>query len=110
MAFNLALRFLLELVVLVAFTYWGFQSGDSLFQQLLLGTGLLVLIMVVWGMFVSPKAPYRLQIAPRIGVELLIFTLVTWALYSVGFTYIAFGFIALVILNQILLSLFDQRG
>ncbi|WP_407270931.1 YrdB family protein [Radiobacillus sp. PE A8.2] len=53
----MTIRFLLEIAVLIAVGYCGFQSG-TLFIKVILGLGSPVLIMIIWGLFGSPKATY----------------------------------------------------
>jgi hypothetical protein len=53
---NLALRFILELCVLVALRYWGFQTGKGLFLKIVLGIGTPLLIAVIWDQPIYPRA------------------------------------------------------
>ena len=69
---NLALRFILEMLVLVAMFLFGMSLSDSLPLQLFVGVGLLLLVMGVWGLFVAPKASRRLPDPNRLAVELVI--------------------------------------
>ncbi|EGG37973.1 conserved domain protein [Paenibacillus sp. HGF5] len=47
---NLALRFILELILLFSIGYWGFHFGSGLVAQVALGIGLPLLTAVIWGM------------------------------------------------------------
>src|SRR5258708_8580199 len=58
---NLALSFFLELCVLVALGYWGFQTGQGTIAKIGLGIGAPVVAVVVWALFGAPNAPRRLQ-------------------------------------------------
>ena len=53
-AFNLALRFVLELLALVAVGYWGFTLSASLGVRLLGGLGLPLLLATAWAVFRVP--------------------------------------------------------
>ncbi len=53
---NLAVRFLLELCMYAAVGYWGFKTQNSWLMKIFLGIGLPVLIAVLWGTFLAPKA------------------------------------------------------
>src|SRR5689334_23481657 len=55
-AANLGLRFLLELCMLAALGYWGFQAGDGPVLKIVLGLGAPLLAAVVWGLFIAPRA------------------------------------------------------
>jgi hypothetical protein len=59
--FNLGLRFFLELVVLVSLGYWGFKINASLIFKVCLGIGLPLIIAVIWGIFGSPKAVWKIS-------------------------------------------------
>lgn len=72
MRLNLVFRFILEMLALVALFLLGTASSDSLPIQLLLGLGLPIAVMVVWGLFVAPKASRRLDDPLRLAVELVI--------------------------------------
>ncbi|MDM5247768.1 YrdB family protein [Lysinibacillus sp. G4S2] len=109
MVLNLALRFLLEICVLMALGYWGLQTGKGIFFKLLLGIGAPVLVAIIWGTFGSPKAAIPADGILHIMLELGIFSLAVIALYATGRTQLAYVFAILIIINQILLSVFHQR-
>lgn len=106
---NLALRFLLELATLGALAYWGFSQGQSWLVRLLVGLGLPGLVAVLWGAFVSPKAPRRLSDPARLGLELVIFGSGAVALWLAGRPRLAVGLAVLVVLNEVLLFTCNQR-
>jgi hypothetical protein len=58
-AFNLAVAFLLELAVLAAAGYWGFQLDGSL--AWLAGLGAPVVLALLWGRFAAPRAANALH-------------------------------------------------
>ncbi|MGE7693671.1 YrdB family protein [Lysinibacillus sp. NPDC094177] len=109
MLLNLALRFLLEICVLLSFGYWGIQNGKGMFFKLLLGIGAPVLFVVIWSLFGSPKATFPLSGALHFMLEFVVFSLAVIALYAAGRTQLATIFAILIIINQILLSVFNQR-
>ncbi|MFF2793661.1 YrdB family protein [Lysinibacillus xylanilyticus] len=109
MVLNLVLRFLLEICVLMAYGYWGIQTGKGIFFKLLLGIGAPALFVVIWSLFGSPKATCPLNGALHFMLELVIFSLAVIALYATGQTQLAIVFAILIIINQILLSVFHQR-
>jgi quinol-cytochrome oxidoreductase complex cytochrome b subunit len=57
---NVAVRFLLEICVLVSVGYWGFKTGSGWFLKILLGIGAPFLIAIIWGTFGAPKAANHL--------------------------------------------------
>jgi hypothetical protein len=104
---NLALKFLLELGALAAFAYWGSRTGPTA-VNVLLGVGAPLTMAVVWGTWAAPKASRRLAGAPRIVLELTVFALATLALVAARAPVAAAIFAALVVVNAVLLSAFDQ--
>lgn len=58
---NVALRFLLELCILVALGYWGVQTGQGLLAKIGLGIGVPLIAAVVWGLVGAPSSPWQLH-------------------------------------------------
>lgn len=106
--FNLLIRFLLELCILVIFGYWGFQTGGNTLMKFLLGLGAPILFAVVWGTFLAPKSPRRLDEPWLSLLELVIFALTCWALYSTGKADPTVAFGGIYILNKILMVIWRQ--
>lgn len=105
---NLGLRFLLELCILVIFGYWGFKTGSNAFLKFLLGLGSPVLFAVTWGMFLAPKSSLRLHEPWLFLLELALFALAGWALYSAGKVDLTVIFGGIYILNKILMIIWRQ--
>jgi len=105
---NIGLRFLLELCIIVIFGYWGFKTGTETFTKILFGIGSPILFAVVWGTFLAPKSPMRLDEPWLFLLELVIFALTCLALYSTGKVNLTtiFGFV--YILNKILMFIWRQ--
>ena len=106
-AANLALKFALELAALAAFAYWGTALHGTAVSALAAIAAPLVMI-VVWGTFAAPHARHRLAGAIRIPFELAVFALAAGALLAAGARVPAAGLAALVLLNSVLLTRFDQ--
>ena len=66
---NLAFRFALELLALLALFLFGRTRSDSLPIQLFLALAMPLAAMVTWGLFVAPKASRRLDDPLRLAVE-----------------------------------------
>lgn len=105
---NLAVRFLLELCLLAAVGYWGFKTQSSWFMKILLGIGLPVLIAVLWGMFIAPKATHPLSGASYMTVELVLLALGSLALFASGKPTLAWAYTVVLIVNKILLVVWKQ--
>jgi hypothetical protein len=105
---NLGLRFLLEVCALLIFGYWGFKTGGNPLMKFLLGLGAPLLVAVVWGTFLAPKSALRLPNPWLFLLELVIFALACWALYSAGSVNLSIAFGALYIFNKILMLIWRQ--
>jgi hypothetical protein len=105
---NLALAFLLELVALAAYGYWGFRTGSSLLVKILLGLGAPVLVALFWGAFVAPKALVTTSPWIRHLLAMGVFALAALALYAVGKPSWAIIFLAVAVINRVLLIAWKQ--
>jgi hypothetical protein len=76
---NLGLAFLLELVAIAAFAYWGFNATDSTILKIVLGLGSAIVAIVLWGIFAAPQSERRLK-----GTALLIFKVIVFALAALA--------------------------
>jgi len=102
-AFNLLLRFLLELCMLGAVAYWGFETGDGAAMQALLGVGAPLLMAVVWGVFISPKATIPLRPVPWVALQAVLFGSAAVALATFASHELAVAFLAIVAANGALM-------
>lgn len=105
---NLALAFLLELALLAAFGYWGFQSGGSTLVKILLGIGLPLLVALIWGIFMAPNSARRLQGGAYLALKAVLFGLAVAALMAAGRTTLGVLFAVVVVINTILLFIWGQ--
>jgi hypothetical protein len=93
----------------VIFGYWGFKTTSTgTFTRILLGIGSPILFAVVWGTFLAPKSPLRLDEPWLFLLELALFSLTCWAMYSTGKVNLTaiFGFV--YIINKILMLIWRQ--
>ncbi len=105
---NLALRFLLELCALLAFGYWGFQTGQSLLSKIGLGIGIPLLTVIIWGMFIAPNAAVHLPEPVPFVLGLVILGLAAIALAAAGHTALAIVFGIIIVINAILMLIWRQ--
>ena len=70
----LAIRFIVELLGIVAVAYWGWQTGPEGMGRIALAVGAAVALIVVWAFVVAPKAdnPLSQQARDIIGTVLLV--------------------------------------
>jgi len=101
---NLLVAFLLELCMLGAVGYWGFTSGDGAAMQALLGIGGPLLIAVVWGLFIAPKATFEIPAAVRLGLQAVLFGAAAAALAHFASPALAVSFLAVVAANLALVG------
>ncbi|MBN2115585.1 MAG: YrdB family protein [Anaerolineales bacterium] len=105
---NLLVRFLLELCLLAAVAYWGFKTQSGWFMKILLGIGLPVLIAVLWGTFMAPKATRPLSGAPRLTLELVLFASGAVALFASGKPALGWAYVITLIVHEVLSAVWQQ--
>jgi hypothetical protein len=102
---NLLVRFLLEICMLAAVGYWGFKTGSGWAVRVILGIGLPVLIAVVWGMFVAPKAMYPLHGAAHLALGFILLGSGAAALFLSGRADLGWIYAISLVANQVLMIL-----
>jgi hypothetical protein len=105
---NVALRFLLELCVLVALGYWGFRTGQGLFAKIGLGIGVPLLAAVVWGLFGAPGSPWQLHDPWHLFLEVVVFGAAAVALFAAGQRTLSIAFVGVFVLNRMLMYIWAQ--
>ena len=96
---TLLVRFLLELAALGAVGWWGFKTGDGTAAKVLLGVGAPLLVAVVWGTFISPKATVEVPTVAWLGLQALVFGAAALALAAVAPAQLAAIFLLVVVLD-----------
>ncbi|HLO18717.1 MAG TPA: YrdB family protein [Anaerolineales bacterium] len=105
---NLLVRFLLELCMLAAIGYWGFKTQSSWAMRIIFGIGLPVLIIVIWALFVAPKAIYPLHGMSHIVLSLILLGSGALALFASGRADLGWVYVIVLIVNQVLLIVWKQ--
>lgn len=108
-AANAAIRFVLELCTLGAYSYWGFQTTDIAALRWVLGIGMPVLFALCWGAFVSPKAPTRLPDPARVILEATLFGLAALGLAHAGQPLLGAALAIAATINLALMIVLGQR-
>ena len=103
---NDVLRFFLELAALASLAYWGFTEFDGV-AQWLVGLGAPLLVAVVWGRFMSPKASHPTVDPVRLVIEFLVFGSGVAALFAADAPVLA---VVLAVLAALHLSLTFALG
>ena len=65
------LAFVVELAALAMLAAWGFSTGGSV-TRVLLGIGLPVLAIVLWGLFAAPRARHRIPALKAVVMVLVL--------------------------------------
>jgi hypothetical protein len=104
---NLLAKFLLELVAVAAFAYWGGTVGSGA-VSVVVALGAPITACVLWGAFAAPRASHRLSMSARVPFELGVFALATVALAEATTTTAALVFAAAVVINAVLLTALGQ--
>jgi hypothetical protein len=98
---NLALRFTLELCALAALGFWGAHFDASWVVAFALAILAPMSAAVAWGLFVSPKARFKLPATMRLAVELGVFLAGAGGLFAAGQIRLALAFAATVVFHEI---------
>lgn len=102
---NLALRFVLEIIMFVAMAIWGWQQGDG-FLRFVFALGVPLVAALLWGTFAVPGDPSRSGKSPvrtpgiiRLLLELALFGFATWAIYDMGYVVVSMVYGVLVLIH-----------
>ncbi|HEY4570046.1 MAG TPA: YrdB family protein [Kribbella sp.] len=101
---NLLLAFVVELVALGIFAWWGWSAADSTVLRLVLAVGLPLLAAVLWGLYAAPTAK-RGTPTIRWVVKIVVFGLAGAALWSLGHPLLAVVFVVVVAANLLIIHL-----
>lgn len=107
---NMGLAFLLELGVLASLCYFGFVVGKNWFARFGLGLGLPVLASLVWGLFGSPQATWRLSGFWFLLLQVIFFGSAAVVLYAASKRRLGMTFALLFVLNTVLAYAWGQQS
>jgi hypothetical protein len=102
---NVLVRFLLEICMLAAVGYWGFKTGSGWALKLAVGMGLPILIAVIWGLFVAPKAMYPLRGAAHLALSFILLGSGAIALFAGRRADLGWVYSIILVVNQVLMIL-----
>lgn len=98
-AILLTVFFLLELAAIAVFGFWGYQFNAGQVVKIILAVGAPLVMIIVWGMFLSPKASVPIFSYPvRTALKLFVFIVASAALWAVGQFTLGIIFLTLSIL------------
>jgi hypothetical protein len=105
---NVVLRFLLEVCILLALGYWGFQTGQGLLAKIGLGIGVPLLAAVMWGLLGAPGSPWQLLDPWHLVLEVILFGGAALALSVAGQRVLGLAFVLFFVLNRALMYVWGQ--
>lgn len=94
-------RVVVLVTAVVSLALWGFL-GWPMPWNLILGLGTPVVVLVIWGLFLSPKPVLRLHPFLRALVELLVYVGVTLAWWSMQQPWVGLGFAVVAVAAGVL--------
>jgi hypothetical protein len=104
---NLAVRFILEIMGLVALGWWGWNRAEGI-TRFALALGIPLLAAALWGTFAVPDDPSRSGHARvpvpgivRLIVELAFFSSAAWSLFAVGATMLGWVYCIAVLIHYV---------
>lgn len=77
-------RSIIHLVLILSIAAWGFLAWPLPFPGVLIGFGVLVLVVVLWALFLSPKPVLAVDRFGRSFIELLLTAGAVAALLAIG--------------------------
>lgn len=104
----LAIRFIVELLGIIAVASWGWQTGPEGIGRIALAVGAVVAMIAVWTFVVAPKAdnPLSQEVRDVIGTGLLL--LAAAGLATAGRPQLALIFAAIVIVDWVAMVTIGQ--
>jgi hypothetical protein len=104
-----ALRFFLELGGVIALAFWGLHAASTMPLQALLAVAAPVALIIVWALFIAPRAVYPIpRLAQAIAGGLLL-EVAALALVVAGQPIVGLAFAALVAIDTAALALAETR-
>lgn len=99
---NEILRFLLELFAFVSLGVWGFLAFPLPWPGVLVGLGAPALAILLWALFVSPKAVFRIDPFGQALVEIAVFSAAALGWWMLGQPVVAVVFAVVAAVSGIL--------
>lgn len=99
---NDIVRFVLELFAIVSLGIWGFLAWPGPWQNIAFGLGAPLLAILIWGLFLSPKAVFSVDLFARSLIEIVIFASVAFAWWSLGQPVVAIVFAVVAIVSGLI--------
>lgn len=102
-----ALRFIAEVMTLIIFITYGLRCAFP--SNLLIGLLMPACCLVIWGMFVAPKAKISLNLLLKFLIEIAIFTSAYLVLQQFSHSQLPIIYLSYAIMTSIASKLVDKR-
>lgn len=99
---NDVLRFVLELFAFVSLGIWGFMAFPLPWPGVLIGIGAPLLAILLWALFVSPKAVFHVDQFGKAIVEIAVFSAAAIGWWTLGQPVVAVVFAVVAAVSGIL--------
>ncbi|AMB57757.1 4-amino-4-deoxy-L-arabinose transferase [Microterricola viridarii] len=98
---NDIVRFLLEIVAVVSLAIWGFTQWPMPWPGIAFGIGAPLLAVLLWALFLSPKAVFQVDAFGRALFEIIVMGSVALAWWGMGQPIVAGGFALLATVSGV---------
>ena len=98
-ALNEGVAFVFEILALVVLAWWGAHIGPNTADHVLLGIGMPLLAIVLWGLFAAPRSAVRTPMVGVLSVKVVVFGAAAVGLWLSGTHVLAVVFAVLVAIN-----------
>jgi hypothetical protein len=99
----LAVRLIVELFAFFTFAWWGFTAWPFAWN-ILAGVAAPAAAILVWALFVSPRAVIPVHPFVRAAVELVVFAAATVAWWTLGHIWIGVAFAVVAVVSGVLVG------
>jgi len=107
---NEVLAFLVELVAIAAFAFWGLAVGDGVAAKAALAIGAPLAAAVLWGLFAAPRARYKIPLAGQLAVKVLVLGGAVVTMFATGHPVLGAVFGVIVVVNTAAATVWRARG
>lgn len=105
---NTVLSTLLEIAMLIAFGYWGFRTGESVWLKWVLGIGVPLAVFITWGLLLAPRAGQRVSSTLGVIVSLPLFYCAALVLFQANQPALGAAMLVAAAINRTLVVIWKQ--
>ena len=98
--------FLMELVLLFALGYWGFQQGKTSPWKYVFAFLIVAAAIAIWGTWMAPTSKLRLDTNYRVAAESVLFFIAAFMVYKTGHTSLALAFAVCICIREFIAFFF----